>query len=128
MRSAATIAAITPWIGSCLEGLSAAAERLHGRPFTGLGDAEQDAVLGLLERGEIAEVADGAGFFNLVHHLMLEGAFGDPRHGGNREMAGWELLGFPGLRLEVTAEEQELDVPYTGPRRSIADYPELPRA
>jgi hypothetical protein len=59
---------------------------------------------------------------------MLEGAFGDPRHGGNRGLAGWELLGFPGLRLVVSAEEQELDVPYVGPRRSIADHPELPRA
>jgi hypothetical protein len=116
--------------GFCEDGLAAlsvAAERLHGAPFDVIGPGAQDDVLERLERDEIEEIADGTGFFNLVHHLMLEGAFCDPRHGGNHSMAGWELLGFPGLRLEVSAAEQALDTTFEGPRRSIADFPELPR-
>ena len=114
----------------CAEGLSAlsrAAERLHGAPFASLSADGQDDLLGRLERGELDELADGAGFFNLLHHLMLEGTFGDPRHGGNRDFVGWELLGYPGLRLEVSDAEQQLDTVSAGPRRSIVDFPELPR-
>ena len=29
--------------------------------------------------------------------LTMEGFFADPMYGGNRDMVGWKLLGFPGL-------------------------------
>jgi gluconate 2-dehydrogenase gamma chain len=30
---------------------------------------------------------------------MREGIFGDPMYGGNAGKAGWELIGFPGVKL-----------------------------
>jgi gluconate 2-dehydrogenase gamma chain len=30
----------------------------------------------------------------------LEGFFADPVYGGNRDMAGWRLIGFPGARYD----------------------------
>jgi gluconate 2-dehydrogenase gamma chain len=29
-----------------------------------------------------------------------EGFFSDPIHGGNRDMAGWKMIGFPGIRYD----------------------------
>ena len=30
----------------------------------------------------------------------MEGYFADPIYGGNRDMAGWKLVGFPGVRYD----------------------------
>ena len=32
-----------------------------------------------------------------------------PYYGGNRNFVGWDLVGYPGVRLAVTADEQRLD-------------------
>ena len=29
-----------------------------------------------------------------------EGFFSDPIHGGNRDMVGWKMIGFPGIRYD----------------------------
>ena len=46
------------------------------------------------------------GFFNLVKSHTWQGMFGDPRYGGNRDYAGWDLIRYPGVRMRVTDEEQ----------------------
>jgi gluconate 2-dehydrogenase gamma chain len=38
-------------------------------------------------------------FFNLLRRNTIEGMFCDPRHGGNADMVGWQLIGFPGPRM-----------------------------
>jgi hypothetical protein len=35
--------------------------------------------------------------------------FGDPSHGGNAGYAGWDLLGFPGVKVTFTGDDQALD-------------------
>ncbi len=37
-----------------------------------------------------------AQFFAVVYEHTLEGTFGDPLYGGNRDAVGWKLVGFPG--------------------------------
>ena len=39
----------------------------------------------------------------------MQGTFGDPYYGGNANFVGWDLIGYPGVRLAVTADEQRLD-------------------
>jgi hypothetical protein len=68
--------------------------------FVSLPLAEQDAALARLEGGE---------FFELVRLHAIQGMFGDPVHGGNAGYAGWDLLGFPGVKVTFTAEDQALD-------------------
>ncbi len=34
--------------------------------------------------------------FRLLRQHTLEGMFCDPMHGGNRDLIGWQLIGFPG--------------------------------
>ena len=38
-------------------------------------------------------------FFSLLRQNTIEGMFCDPIHGGNRDMLGWQLIGFPGPRM-----------------------------
>jgi hypothetical protein len=52
----------------------------------------------------------------------LQGTFGDPFYGGNRNFAGWDLIGYPGVRLAVTAEEQNLGATPAPTRMSAYDY------
>lgn len=39
---------------------------------------------------------EGSYFFRLLRQHTLEGMFCDPMHGGNRNLIGWQLIGFPG--------------------------------
>jgi gluconate 2-dehydrogenase gamma chain len=47
---------------------------------------------------KLKQIEDGA-FFNLLRRNTIEGMFCDPRHGGNADMIGWQLIGFPGPRM-----------------------------
>jgi gluconate 2-dehydrogenase gamma chain len=82
-----TIPAIEAWVG----------RNHHGARFKGLAAADQDAVLKGLEGGTIElEDADGKGFFSMLLQNTKEGYFSDPIYGGNRDMAAWKMIGFPG--------------------------------
>ena len=37
----------------------------------------------------------------MVRGHVLQGMFGDPYYGGNRDYAGWDLIGYPGVRTAV---------------------------
>ena len=37
-------------------------------------------------------------FFNTVRNHTMEGMFADPIYGGNKDFAGWRLIGFPGAQ------------------------------
>jgi gluconate 2-dehydrogenase gamma chain len=70
-----------------------------GTPFAGLADERQDAILREAEGAH-------AGFFELMRSHAIEGMFGDPRWGGNAELAGWRLLGYPGPRAVIEEADQ----------------------
>ena len=36
-------------------------------------------------------------FWGMVYQTVMEGMFSDPIYGGNRNKAGWKLIGFPGV-------------------------------
>jgi gluconate 2-dehydrogenase gamma chain len=38
-------------------------------------------------------------FFALLRRNTIEGMFCDPMHGGNVDMVGWQMIGFPGPQL-----------------------------
>ena len=43
-------------------------------------------------------------FFTLLRQNTIEGIFCDPMHGGNADMVGWQLIGFPGPRMSNYAD------------------------
>lgn len=72
-----------------------------GRRFADIAEHEQDEILKKLEDGEIAlDDAPAKTFFTLVRENTIEGFFCDPIYGGNRNMVGWRLVGFPGARYD----------------------------
>lgn len=72
-----------------------------GKAFRDLAPADQDKVLSGLEKGSIAlKGAKSAEFFTLLLQGTQEGFFADPIYGGNRDMVGWKLIGFPGARYD----------------------------
>lgn len=94
-----------------LTGLNTFANASKGARFSQLSAADQDELLTALERNAVPGFGppSAATFFNLVLGHTLQGTFGDPFYGGNRNFAGWDLLGYPGVRLAVTPDEQRLD-------------------
>ena len=36
-------------------------------------------------------------FWTTLYQTVMEGMFSDPIYGGNRNKAGWRLIGFPGV-------------------------------
>lgn len=66
------------------------------KPFDALAEPERSAILQKLEHGA-GPVSFGAAFFELLLALTMEGFFADPLYGGNRDKAGWKMLGYPGL-------------------------------
>ena len=43
-----------------------------------------------------------------VRTHTIQGTFCDPYYGGNANFVGWDLIGYPGIRLAVTADEQRM--------------------
>jgi gluconate 2-dehydrogenase gamma chain len=96
-----------------IEGLEATdtfAHRSQGRAFIELTPAKQDAVLTAMDSGTAQGFADARGFFNRVRRLTMEGMFGDPYYGGNKNFAGWDLIRYPGPRLATTQDDQKMGV------------------
>jgi gluconate 2-dehydrogenase gamma chain len=61
-----------------------------GRPFAETPLADQDALLAEFQKREGKDRI----FFGHLLAATLEGAFGDPSYGGNRDERGWHLAGF----------------------------------
>jgi gluconate 2-dehydrogenase gamma chain len=107
---------------SGLAALDRYAQATKGGSFARLSSSDQDAVLGDIERNAASGFADSAGFFNLVLAHTIQGTFCDPHYGGNANFAGWDLIGYPGVRLAVTAEEQALNARPAPTHMSAYDY------
>jgi len=51
------------------------------------------------ERDQKLKQIEASLFFSLLRQNTIEGMFCDPIHGGNADMLGWQLIGFPGPRM-----------------------------
>ena len=82
------------------EGLSAFEKsviRMKGKKFEEIPFAEQTAILEKMETGEFSgdywKNHPAADFFNMVRQHSLQGFYGSPVHGGNREYISYHMLG-----------------------------------
>ena len=87
-------------------------------------EKDREAALKTLEEGK----GDFPGFsstmfFNALLQMTMEGFFADPMYGGNRNMASWKMIGYPGLPATYR-EEIKLyrGKKYDKPPQSIADF------
>jgi len=95
-----------------LAAIDAYAQSSKGAAFARLAAPDQDAVLTDLEKNVATGfVPDAATFFDLVRAHTIQGTFCDPYYGGNANFVGWDLIGYPGIRLAVSEDEQHLKAP-----------------
>lgn len=102
-----------PAYSSGLAATEAAAQSAKGVPFAKLSPADQDAVLTAMQ---------GNPFFNLVRTHTIQGTFSDPFYGGNQNFIGWNLIGYPGARIVVSANLQRMDTKPESSGKSAYDY------
>jgi gluconate 2-dehydrogenase gamma chain len=69
-----------------------------GRTFDRLTEAQREEVLQGLSSARITFDSGLAvrAFWTVAYQSVMEGMFADPIYGGNRNKAGWKLIGFPG--------------------------------
>lgn len=90
--------------------------------FANLSPRDQDSALIDVEIGAATGFAGSSTqFFNMVRTHTLQGTFGDPYYGGNRNFVGWDLLGYPGIRLNVSQADQALGAKLEPTHRSAYD-------
>lgn len=129
------------------------AQKQFGRGFVRLTDQEQDQALSAMEAGladqvvtvvgienvpvefagtgpESLQHASPAGkvyglqaFFEILRSHTIAGFFSDPIHGGNRDMVGWQLIGFPGAQIGGYRDWiLNYGVPFDGRVASLSNY------
>jgi gluconate 2-dehydrogenase gamma chain len=88
----AAIAAIDKYVGANFQDAS----------FSKLAAADADKVLAGIESGaiELEGGVDSKTFFAMLLQNTKEGYFSDPIYGGNRDMAAWKMIGFPGAHYD----------------------------
>ena len=78
----------------------------HATGFVDLAEAQQDDILRAIESADGPEGSPRAAqFFAVILEHTIEGTFGDPIYGGNRDAIGWKMIGFPGAQTGYTAEQ-----------------------
>src|SRR6201996_7717415 len=101
-----------------LAALEAYCNKTFNRGFAALSGEERDKLIGGLEKngGQLPNFSSRM-LFNAIYNNTIEGFFADPIYGGNRDMAGWKLVGFPGVRYDFRDVLQNPNQAYTpGPR------------
>jgi gluconate 2-dehydrogenase gamma chain len=93
-----------------LEATDALARRTQNGAFADLTPVQQDALLTSMESGSGDGFPNARAFFNRARRLTMEGMFGDPYYGGNKNFAGWDLIRYPGPRLATSADDQKMGV------------------
>lgn len=89
--------------------LDAHCRRTYNESFVRLATAQQDDVIRALEEGKAAGFTwpTAQEFFNTIRTHTMEGMFADPIYGGNKDFAGWRLVGFPGAQPVFTPADMQ---------------------
>jgi len=76
-------------------------KQFNGKKFAELEAAQQIDFLKQMEAGKIKDDFKLATFFNgFLLKTVMEGYFCDPSYGGNKNMAAWKMIGYPGVRAD----------------------------
>jgi gluconate 2-dehydrogenase gamma chain len=98
--------------------------KTYGKDFDRLNEEQRIAALKAMEEGKAEFKGFGSAmFFNALLQITMEGFFADPIYGGNRDMASWKMVGYPGLPATYRNDIRKyLGKTYDKPPRSIADF------
>lgn len=118
-----------------LRGIMDDIKKKHRTTFEKLSSADQDAYLKSLQTSETDfGGVPGNVFFDSLWALTIEGYFSDPVYGGNKDMASWKMIGFPGAYANYYHLVDQHGLAYNRPPMSLAEngkgvihiHPEIP--
>ena len=99
-----------------IAGVNAWCRDKHGKLFRELSLDQQDEVLKACESGDAK--LDGVSsktWFTLFLQNVQEGFWADPIYGGNRDMGGWKMIGFPGAHYDYSEWVERHNTPWPHP-------------
>jgi gluconate 2-dehydrogenase gamma chain len=87
-----------------IEGANTYCRKTYGKAFDKCAAAQKEAFLKDMSGGKVTLPGGLAGriFFGVLYTNVMEGMFGDPIYGGNKDKAAWKMLGFPGVMANNT--------------------------
>jgi gluconate 2-dehydrogenase gamma chain len=108
-------------------GIEAANEwsrKTYGKDFDRLTEKNREEAMKALEQGKAQFPGfTSTMFFNALLQITMEGFFADPMYGGNRNMAAWKMVGYPGLPATYREEiKTYFGKKFDRPPQSIADF------
>ncbi|HLH00858.1 MAG TPA: gluconate 2-dehydrogenase subunit 3 family protein [Bryobacteraceae bacterium] len=106
---------------SFLQGLAEVdtyARKVQDAGFAELPPEKRDGIIAAMEQGTAANFPNARAVFARFRRLTLEGMFSDPYYGGNTDFRGWEVIRYPGPRVAVAPEDQQMKVAIQPYRRS----------
>ncbi|MFL5759762.1 MAG: gluconate 2-dehydrogenase subunit 3 family protein [Thermomicrobiales bacterium] len=79
------------------------------KDFIDLSPDQQDQILSDMDAGEATGFngPSAKAFFTQLRNDTIEGMFSDPMYGGNQDMVGWKLIGYPGAQRNYTPDDMK---------------------
>jgi gluconate 2-dehydrogenase gamma chain len=93
--------------------------KFDGKSFAALSDQQKDDVIKGLEDGSFKlDGFDAKTFFGQILTDTRNGFLADPIYGGNRDLAAWKMIGFPGTHYDfrdwIDRHNQRVTLPVVG--------------
>jgi gluconate 2-dehydrogenase gamma chain len=98
--------------------------KTYGKTFDKITAAQREEFLLTWRAGKVTFEGGPPArvFFNMLYQNVVQGMFSDPIYGGNRDKAGWNLIGFPGIiAVHYQNVEKFRDKQYIVKPTSISD-------
>ena len=98
--------------------------KTYGKRFDKITEGQREEFLLGLRAGKVAfeNGPPARVFFAAMYQNVMEGMFADPIYGGNRNKAGWKMIGFPGvIAVHYQNVEKYRDKKYSVDPISISD-------
>jgi gluconate 2-dehydrogenase gamma chain len=98
--------------------------KTYGKRFDKITESQRQEFLLGLQAGKVAfeNGPPARVFFTTMYQNVVEGMYSDPIYGGNRNKAGWKLIGFPGvIAVHYQNVEKYRDKQYTVDPVGISD-------
>jgi len=107
-----------------IESANAWTRKTYGKEFDRLSEKDRETALKAMEDDKAPFPGFSSRmFFDALLQITMEGFFADPIYGGNRDMAAWKMVGYPGLPATYREEVRTyFGKKYDKPPRSIADF------
>ena len=98
--------------------------KTYQKSFDKLSAAQREEFLLALQGGKVTfeNGPPARVFFTTVYQTVMEGMFADPMYGGNKNQAGWKMIGFPGvIAVNYQNVEKFRDKPFPNNPVGISD-------